>query len=67
MLSIGTFFTFDPKQRFLVILKYDEAPVGKNSLSALMKEMCKEAGLEKKTNNSLRATGTSAMFRAICF
>jgi len=43
---------------------YDKAPVRKNSLSAMMKEMCKEAGLDKKTNHSLRATGTSAMFRA---
>ena len=43
---------------------YDEAPVGKNTLATTVKEMCTEAGFDNKTNHSLRATGTSAMFRA---
>ena len=43
---------------------YDEAPVGKNTLATMVKEMCTEAGFDNKTNHSLRATRTSAMFRA---
>ena len=43
---------------------YDEVPVGKNTLAAMVKEMCMEAGFNNKTNHSLCATGTSAMFRA---
>ena len=42
---------------------YDEAPVGKNSLSVMVKEMCAEAGIDGKTNHSLRATGASTMFQ----
>ena len=30
----------------------------------MVKEMCGEAGIGKKTNHSLRASGASAMFRA---
>ena len=30
----------------------------------MVKEMCAEAGIGKKTNHSLRASGASAMFRA---
>lgn len=29
-----------------------------------MKDMCKDCGIEEKTNHSLRATGASAMFQA---
>ena len=29
-----------------------------------MQEMCEEAGVEKKTNHSLRATGCTALFNA---
>jgi hypothetical protein len=43
---------------------YDEIPVGKNTLSSIVKDMCAEGGIAKKTNHSLRATGASAMFRA---
>ena len=43
---------------------YDEAPVGKNTLATMVKEMCTEAGFNNKTNHSLRATGVSVMFRA---
>ena len=43
---------------------YEEAAVGKNTLSAMVKEMCAEAGIGGKTNHSLRATGASAMFQA---
>ena len=42
---------------------YDCVPVGKEKLRTYLQAMCKEAGiLEHKTNHSLRATGTSAMF-----
>ena len=34
---------------------YEEAAVGKNTLSVMVKEMCAEAGIDKKTNHSLRA------------
>ena len=43
---------------------YEEAVVGKNTLSAMVKEMCAEAGIGGKTNHSLHATGASAMFQA---
>ena len=43
---------------------YEEAPVGKNTLSTMVKDMCVEAGISKKTNHSLRATGASTMFQA---
>ncbi len=43
---------------------YEEAPVGKSTLSVMVKQICAEAGVEKKTNHSLRASGASAMFQA---
>ena len=44
---------------------YDCVSVGCNTLSSMVKEMCAEAGLEdKKTNHSLRATGTTCLFDA---
>ena len=40
-------------------------PVGKNSLSKMVKEMCIKAGITGlKTNHSLRATGVSNMYQA---
>ena len=44
---------------------YENAPVGKEKLRSFISAMCKEAGItEPKTNHSLRATGTTAMFSA---
>ena len=44
---------------------YDCVPVGYNTLSSMVKEMCIEAGLQdKKTNHSLRAAGTTCLFNA---
>ena len=43
---------------------YDEVPVGKNKLSTFLKDMFSDAGLETKTNHSLRATGATALFNA---
>ena len=41
------------------------APVGKNTLDTMLKDMCKEAGIiGHKTNYSLRATGVSELFEA---
>jgi len=39
-------------------------PVGKNTLGAMTKKMCINAGLQKYTNHSLRAYGTSTLFQA---
>ena len=36
-------------------------PVGKNTLGMLLDDICNEAGIEKKTNHSLRATGATAI------
>ena len=43
---------------------YEGAPVGKNKLGNMVKEMCLEAGIESKTNHSLRATGATSLFRS---
>lgn len=56
-----------PKQHTPVSDKipwYDALPVGKNKLSSMVKDMCKDCGIEEKTNHSLRATGASVMFQA---
>lgn len=42
---------------------YENVPVGKNTLSTMVKDMCSEADILGKTNHSLRATGTSMMFQ----
>jgi len=36
---------------------FTNVPVGKNKLGDMLKDMCKEIGLEKFTNHSLRAYG----------
>ena len=44
---------------------YDCAPVGINKLKKFMESMCSDAGIPgKKTNNSLRETGATALFNA---
>ena len=43
---------------------YECAPVGCDKLVKYLETMCREAGITKKTNHSLRATGTTALFRA---
>ena len=43
---------------------YDCAAVGRCKLDKFMQVMCEEAGVEKKTNHSLRATGCTALFNA---
>ena len=44
---------------------YENSLVGKEKLRTFLSAMCKEAGIcEQKTNHSLRATGTTAMFNA---
>ena len=44
---------------------FSSIPVGKNTLSGMIKNMCRDAGISgKKTNHSLRATGTTEMFQA---
>ena len=44
---------------------FTNCPVGRNTLAAVVKKMCKEVGIEgKKTNHSLRATGATELFQA---
>ena len=44
---------------------YALAPVGRNTLSTMVKNICTDAGVGgNKTNHSLRATGTTALFTA---
>ena len=42
---------------------YDQIPVGKNTLSTMVKDMCSEAAILGKTNHSLRATGATTLFQ----
>ena len=45
---------------------FEGVPVEKEKLRTMhmLAGMCKEAGIERKTNHSLRATGVSEMFNA---
>ena len=42
---------------------FSAVPVGKNILDRYVKDMCLQVGIEGKTNDSLRATGTTRMYR----
>ena len=44
--------------------RYSCVPVGKNQLSRMVKDMCSEANIGKKTNHSLRASGITSLFQA---
>ena len=43
---------------------FDNAPVGKNKLSTMVRDMCADAQITGKTNYSLRATGATTLFQA---
>ena len=43
---------------------YEAVAIGKNSLGAFVKEICKDGGLPPRSNHSLRATGATTMFQA---
>ena len=43
---------------------FQATAIGKNTLSTFVEKMCFSAGLEKKTNHSLRASGATALFAA---
>ena len=43
---------------------FQNVPVGRNVLSKMVEQMCKVAGIEKRSNHSLRATAATEMFRA---
>lgn len=44
---------------------YIATPIGKNTLSTMVRDMCQEAGVEgEKSNHSLRVAGTSSLFAA---
>ena len=41
---------------------YEGIPVGKETLSTMLANMCDKAGIPRKTNHSLRATGVTEIF-----
>lgn len=43
---------------------YEACPVGRNKLGSMVNGMCAEAGLLRKTNHSLRATGATTLLRS---
>ena len=43
---------------------YEGAPVGKETLRTMLANMCERAGVERKSNHSLKATGATEMFAA---
>lgn len=43
---------------------YDSVAVGKHKLSGYVSSMCEDAGVSRKTNHALRATGTTDMYIA---
>lgn len=43
---------------------FQNVPVGRNVLSKMVEQMCKGAGIEKRSNHSLRATAATELFRA---
>ena len=43
---------------------YSCAPIGKNMLRKMLPTMCEEAGIGRRTNHSLRATGATELFHA---
>ncbi len=43
---------------------YEAAPVGKNKLSSIDKDMCVEANIPIRTNHSFRATGATVLFNS---
>ena len=58
------YFYLRPKKDFLDGFWFSSQVVGKNSLAQMVPNMFKEAGMTKKaTNHSLRATGTTEMYR----
>ena len=43
---------------------YDPVAISKHKLTTFMENICAEAGITRKTNHSLRATGATALFNA---
>ena len=44
---------------------YSSVPIGRNKLSSMVQQMCKDAGIQgHKTNHSLRATGATELYTA---
>lgn len=43
---------------------YSRAPNGKNMLQKMLPTMCEEAGIARRMNHSLRATGATELFHA---
>ena len=47
-----------------VWFSFDKSPVGVNTLNQILPDMCKAAGLKRKTSHSLRVTCASTLFNA---
>ena len=45
-------------------LSFDKAPVGVNTLNEILLQMCKAAGIKRKTSHCLRVTFASSLFNA---
>ena len=58
-------FYLSPLQKFTKESKswFSLVPLGRNTLDRFVKDLCHEAGIEGKSNHSLRATGTTRMYR----
>ena len=58
-------FYLRPKKSPSDGLWHDNVPIGRDKLKLFLEVMCHDAGIiEKKTNNSLRDTGATALFNA---
>lgn len=57
---------FQPKQKTPPngIAWFKRQHIGRNVLNKMVSQMCENAGIEMKTNHSLRATGATRMFEA---
>ena len=42
---------------------YEKTPIGKNTLSKMVKEMCCDARIDGKTNHNMRATAATIFFQ----
>ena len=57
-------FYFRPSKSNLSFEKVPECGRGCNKLNGILPEMCKAAGLKRKTNHCLRVTCVSSLFNA---
>ena len=58
-------FYLRPKKVVTGNIWFESAAVGKEKLRTMVKQMCAEAGIENKTNHSLRATGVTTFASSV--